>query len=100
MRDGAYPWRLTTVDAAVEGESLTHFSADINGTECKITINLGKKMEPWLLDVSDDTARLLAFAPADGGAAVPFDRNLKTLGGPNKSARQALPAEIDRMTGN
>ena len=64
----AYPWRLTTVDAAVKGESLTHFFADINGTECKITINLGKKMEPWLLDVSGDTARLLAFGkPAAAG---------------------------------
>lgn len=95
----AYPWRLTTVDAAVKGESLTHFFADINGTECKITINLGKKMEPWLLDVSGDTARLLAFAPADGGAAMPFDRKLKTIGGLNKSERQALIAELERISG-
>ena len=80
--------------------ALNYHARDYNGTECKITINLGKKMEPWLLDVSGDTARLLAFAPTDGGAAVPFDRKLKTIGGLNKSERQALIAELERMTGN
>lgn len=99
-RAEAQPWRLTTVDAAVKGDRLTHFVADINGTARKINIDLGKKMEPWLLDVSGDTARLLAFAPADGGAAVPFDRKLKTIGGLSKSERQTLIAELERMTGN
>ena len=99
-RAEAQPWQLTTVDAVVKGDRLTHFTADINGRECNINIDLGKRMEPWLLDVSGDTARLLAFAPRDGGAAVPFDRKLKAIGGLSKSERQALIAELERMTGN
>ena len=99
-RAEAQPWQLTTVDAAVKNNRLTHFMADINGTECRINIDLGKKMRPWVVEASGDTARLLAFAPADGGAAVPFDRQLKTIGGLSKSERQALIAELERISGD
>jgi hypothetical protein len=99
-RADAQPWQLTTIDAFVDDDKIKHYMVDIHGTERKIAFSFGKKMEPWLLDVSGDTARLLAFAPADGGAAVPFDRELKTIGGLKKSERQALIAELERMTGN
>ena len=69
------------------------YLAELNDKPTKISLNFGKA-SPWIVGDHDGNPLLLAFAPRDGGAAVPFDDELKIIGGLNKSERRALIEKI------
>lgn len=98
-RADAQPWQLVTVEASIKGSAIRHYFTENNSATRKIPLGISKEIA-WLLDVNGSAAHLLAFAPRDGGAAVPFDRKLKAIGGLSKSERVALIAELKRISGN
>ena len=70
------------------------YLAELNDKPTKISLNFGKA-SPWIVGDHDGNPLLLAFAPKDGdGAPVPFDDQLKSIGGLNKSERRALIEQI------
>ena len=92
-RKEAQPWQLTEIEATRKGDRATSYLAERNGKTVKIGLNFGKG-SPWIVGGHDGNPLLLAFAPRDGGAAVPFDDKLKSIGGLNKSERRALIEKI------
>ena len=92
-RKDAQPWQLTEIEATRKGDRATSYLAERNGKTVKIGLNFGKG-SPWIVGGHDGNPLLLAFAPRDGGAAVPFDDKLKSIGGLNKSERRALIEKI------
>ena len=93
-RKEAQPWQLTEIEATRKGDRATSYLAEHNGKTVKIGLNFGKG-SPWItVGDHDGNPLLLAFAPRDGGAAVPFDDELKSIGGLNKSERRAFIEKI------
>ena len=93
-RKEAQPWQLTEIEATRKGDRATSYLAEHNGKTVKIGLNFGKG-SPWITGDNGDRLTLLAFAPKDGdGAPVPFDDQLKSIGGLNKSERRALIEKI------
>ena len=92
-RKDAQPWQLTEIEANQKGDKIVSYLAELNDKPTKISLNFGKA-SPWIVGDHDGSPLLLAFAPRDGGAAVPFDDELKSIGGLNKSERRALIEKI------
>ena len=93
-RKEAQPWQLTEIEATRKGDRATSYLAEHNGKTVKIGLNFGKG-SPWITGDNGDRLTLLAFAPKDGdGAPVPFDDQLKSIGGLNKNERRALIEQI------
>ena len=92
-RKDAQPWQLTEIEANQKGDKIVSYLAELNDKPTKISLNFGKA-SPWIAGDHDGNPLLLAFAPRDGGAAVPFDDELKSIGGLNKSERRALIEQI------
>ena len=92
-RKEAQPWQLTEIEANQKGDKIVSYLVEHNGKTVKIGLNFGKA-SPWIVGDHDGSPLLLAFAPRDGGAAVPFDDELKSIGGLNKSERRAFIEKI------
>ena len=92
-RKEAQPWQLTEIEANQKGDKIVSYLAELNDKPTKISLNFGKA-SPWIIGDHDGNPLLLAFAPRDGGAPVPFDDELKSIGGLNKSERRAFIEKI------
>lgn len=87
--DSAYPWRLEIIEAdAKKGKPLCFYPV-LDGKARKIAFVCNKTV-PWVISSDKKTAKIFAFAPKNGGQAVPFDKELKHIVGLSKVEKQAL----------
>lgn len=91
------PWRLVELDITLNKKGHPkEYTIDINGSRKKMPYPFKNKQEPWVVNVSGNTATLLAFAPKNGGNAIPIDQQLTYISGLSKQEKAQLADDIRR----